>query len=229
MLWHNQLVPDSFCKLNQLCVDQCENLMNIFPPNMLRRLQNLEDLQITNCNSVEEVFEVRQANVDERYEKGSTQLRVLKLFNLPKLKHVWTSDLEAILTFQNLRQVEVSKCETLKSLFPTSVAKSLEQLESLLIHDCGLMEEIVALEEGLETMTKFVFPRITFLSLKSLPELKCFYPGKHTSKWPSLKSLTISKCDKVKIVASNELSLPNTNELGHHVPIQRPLFIIEKV
>ncbi|XP_075641868.1 putative disease resistance protein At4g27220 isoform X2 [Castanea sativa] len=228
MLWHNQLVPDSFCKLNQLRVDQCENLMNIFPPNMLRRLQNLEDLRIENCNSIEEVFEVKRANVDERYEKGSTQLRILILCSLPKLKHVWTSNLEAILTFQNLREVQVSKCETLKSLFPISVAKSLEQLDSLYIDNCGLMEEIVALEEGLETTTKFVFPRITVLSLQSLPKLKCFYPGKHTSEWPSLKSLTIRKCEKVKIVSMNELSFPNTDELGHHVSVQHPLFFIEK-
>ncbi|KAL0005771.1 hypothetical protein SO802_013332 [Lithocarpus litseifolius] len=228
MLWHNQLVQDSFCKLNQLRVDQCENLMNIFPPNMLRRLQNLEGLKIRNCNSVEKVFEVSQANVDEIYKKGSTQLRILNLVSLPKLKHVWTTDLEAILTFQNLRQVEVSKCETLKSLFPISVAKSLEQLASLQINDCGLMEEIIALEDGLETTTKFVFPRITFLSLILLPKLKCFYSGKHTLEWPSLKSLTIRKCDKMKIVASNELSFPNTDELGHHVPVQQPLFLIEK-
>ena len=84
---------------------------------MLRRLQNLEDLEIRNCNLVEEVFEVRWTNFDEIYEKGSTQLKNLNLVGLPKLKHVWTSDLEAILTFQNLRQVQVSKCETLKSLF----------------------------------------------------------------------------------------------------------------
>ena len=229
MLWHNQLVPDSVCKLNQLEVDQCENLMNIFPPNMLKRLQNLEHLQIRNCNSIEEVFEHKRANVDEIFEKGSTQLRVLNLVRLPKLKHVWTSNLEAILSFQNLRQVEVSKCETLKGLFPVSVAKSLEQLESLDINDCGLMEEIIALEEGLETTTKFVFPKINSLSLKLLPELKCFYPEKHTSEWPSLKSLTISECDKVKIVASNELSFPNTDGLGHHVPVQQPFFLIEKV
>ena len=229
MLWHNQLVPDSFCKLNQLEVDQCENLMNIFPRNMLRRLQNLKNLQKSGCNSVEEVFEVRGTNLDEICDKGSTQLRHLTSINLPKLKHIWTSDLEAILTFQNLRGVHISQCKTLKSLFPISVAKSLEQLQSLHINDCGLMEEIVALEEGLETTTKFVFPRITSLSLESLPELKCFYPGKHTSEWPSLKSLTTCKCNKVKIVASNELSFPNTDELGHHISIQQPLFLIEKV
>ena len=125
--------------------------MNIFPPNMLRRLQGLEELKIEHCNSVEEVFEVRGENVDEICDKGSTQLKHLTLFNLPKLKHVWTSDPEVILTFQNLCQVEVSKCETLKSLFPVSVAKSLEQLRYLEIRDCGL-EEIVAMEEGLETV-----------------------------------------------------------------------------
>ena len=232
MLWHNQPVSDSICKIKKLHVGSCKNLVNIFPPNMLRRLQNLEELKIEDCNSVEEVFDVRGENFEEICDKGSTPLRVFKhltLINLPKLKHVWTSDPEAILTFQKLRQVEVSKCKTLKSLFPVSVAKSLEQIESLHINDCELMEEIVALEEGLETMTKFVFPQITSLTLQLLPELKCFYSRRHTLEWPSLKSLTISKCDKVKIVASNELSFTDTDELGDHVPVQQPLFLIEKV
>ena len=230
MLWHNhELVLDSICKIKKLHVGSCKNLMNIFPPNMLGRLQNLEELQIKDCNSVEEVFEVTGENVVEICGKGSTQLRNLILINLPKLKHVWTSDLETILTFQNLHQVEVSKCKTLKSLFPISVAKSLEQLRSLRINDCELMEEIVALEEGLETPTKFVFHQVTSLTLESLPELKCFYPRKHTLEWPSLKCLTISKCDKVKIVALNELSFKDTNELGDQVLVQQPLFLIEKV
>ena len=128
-----------------------------------------------------------------------------------------------------MRQVEVSKCKTLKSLFLVSVVKSLEQLERLRINDCELMEEIVALEEGLETMTKFVFPRITSLTLQLLPKLKYFYPEKHTSEWPSLKILKIYKCNKVRIAASNELSFPNTDGLGHHVPMQQPLFLIQKV
>jgi hypothetical protein len=211
MMWHNQLVCNSLCKLEQLRVYNCENLMSIFPPNMLRRLQNLEGIR--NCNSVEEV---------------STQLKYLYLFDLPKLKHVWSSDPQTMLTFQNLREVRVCRCKSLKSLFPASVAKSLEQLEELYIKDCGL-EEIVAMEEGLETTTKFVFPRLISLSLEMLPDLKCFYQGKHTLEWLSLKKLEIYKCDKVKIVASNDLNFPNTNELGHHLPIQQSLFLIEKV
>ena len=229
MLWHNhQLIPDSFCKLKKLCVGKCKNLMNIFLPNMLRRLQSLEELEIRDCNSVEEVFDIRGVNVYEICDMVSIKLRVLRLFDLPKLKHVWSSDLQTILTFPNLHSIEVSNCKSLKSLFPVSVAKSLEQLEQLTIKDCGL-EEIVAMEEGLETVTKFVFPRITSLWLQSLPELKCFYPGKHTSKWLSLNRLYILTCDKVKIFASNELSFSETDRLGHHVPVQQPLFQIEKV
>ena len=70
MLWQNhQLMPDSFCKLKKLLVGRCKNLMNIFPPKMLRRLQNLENLEIRDCNSIEEVFDIRGENVDERSEE----------------------------------------------------------------------------------------------------------------------------------------------------------------
>ena len=116
MLRHNhQLAPDSFYKLKSLNVSGCKNLINIFPPNMLRRLQNLEELEIWNCNSVEEVFEIRGVNVDEICDTVSTQLRVLWLYNLSKLKHVWSLDFQAILTFQNLHTVEVFNCKILKS------------------------------------------------------------------------------------------------------------------
>ena len=227
LLWHNhQLVPDSFCKLKKLHVRICKNLINIFPPNMLRRLQNLEELEIRDCNLVEEVFDIRGASVDEICDMVSTQLRVLRLLNLPKLKHVWSLDPQAIVTFQNLHEVVVSNCKSLKSLFSISVAKSHEQLESLTIGNCGL-EEIVAMEEGVETTIKF--PRITSLRLELLPKLKCFYPRKHTLEWPLLRSLRIYNCDKVKIIAPNELSFQERDELGHHVLVQQPLFPIEKV
>ncbi|KAM4108511.1 hypothetical protein ACB094_03G050500 [Castanea mollissima] len=228
MLWPNQLVPDSFCKLKKLRIESCNNLMNIFPPNMLRRLQNLEELEIRYCNSIEEVFEVQGKIFDEICNMVSTQFKVLKLINLPKLKHVWSLDPQEILTFQNLHEVTVFNCKSMKSLFPASVAKSLEQLEKLQIYDCGL-EEIVATEEGLETVTKFVFPRLVSLSLQLMPDLKCFYPEKHTIEWPSLKQLMIHKCDKVKIAALNDLSFPDTDGLGYDVPIQQPFIQIEKV
>ena len=88
----------------------------------------------------------------------------------------------------------------------------------------------VAKEEGIETTTLFVFPQFTTLKLRNLPELKSFYPGKHTSKWPLLKYLEILKCDKLKIFGSNKSSVQDTNGLSHHANlIQQPLFFIKKV
>ena len=75
MLWHNyQLIPDSFCKLKKLGIARCKNLMNIFLPKMLRRLQNLEKLEIRDCNSVEEVFDISEINVDETCDMVSNKL-----------------------------------------------------------------------------------------------------------------------------------------------------------
>ena len=139
-------------------------------------------------------------------------------------------DPQGIITFGKLNTVNIHDCSSLKSVFPTSVAKALKELERLEIKDCAMVEEIIAKEEGIETTTLFVFPRLSSLYLESLPELKSFYPGKHTSEWPLLNELIIYKCDKLKIFGSNKSSVEETNGLGHHGSlILQPLFFVEKV
>ena len=108
--------------------------------------------------------------------------------------------------------------------------KALIQLKELQIQDCATVEEIVAKEEGIETTTLFVFPRLFSLNLAKLPELKSFYPGKHTSEWPLLNKLKIYDCDKLKIFGSNKESVEETNGLDHDVSvIQQRFFFSEKV
>ena len=231
MIWPDQLILDSFCKLENLTVSNFTNLTNILPPNMLRTLQNLKRLEIDGCGSIEEVFEIQQTNnVEETHDVAATELRSLTLRNLEKVKHVWSMDPQGIITFGKLKTVYIHRCSNLKSVFPTSVAKALMQLEKLEIKDCATVEEIVAKEEGIETTTLFVFPRLSFLYLERLPELKSFYPGKHTSEWPLLNKLKIYDCDKLKIFGSNKSSVEETNGLAHHASlILRPLFFAKKV
>ncbi|GMY21278.1 probable disease resistance protein At4g27220, partial [Fagus crenata] len=229
MIWHNQLVPQSFCKLKKLNVHHCGNLKKVFPDNMLRMIRNLEELNIWNCASVEEVFEIRGVNVEETIDTVASTLRDMMLCNLPNLKHVWSSDPQANnLTFQNLHEVNITNCISLKSVFPIFVAKGLSQLEKLSIKHCGV-EEFVAMEEESKTSVEFVLPQITCLKLEDLPELKCFCPRKHSSKWPSLKRLEICQCSKLEIISSGDLSSHDTNGLDHHhVPIQQPFFLLGK-
>ncbi|KAJ6434503.1 hypothetical protein OIU84_018088 [Salix udensis] len=117
-------------------------------------------------------------------------------------------------------RVSARNCPSLKSLFPASVALGLPHLEELKLYCCGV-EEIVAEEERLGEAPKFVFPKTSSFILWHLPKLKSFYPGRHTSEWPVLKKIDVSRCDEVPVFDLEQ------DQLG--IQIQQPLFSFEKV
>ncbi|XP_075638422.1 uncharacterized protein LOC142610494 [Castanea sativa] len=190
IIWHDQLAEYSFLKLQSLLVQYCENLVNIFQSNMLTKFQSLKRLYVYDCGSLQEVFELQRHNVRESHVVIAIPLKRLILQRLPKMKHVWNKDPQGIFSFQNLQKISVWECESLKSLFPASVARCLMQLEDLLIVNCGV-EEIVSREDVAEPAARFVFPKVTVLVLSQLPKLKWFCRGVHTSKWPLLKELIV--------------------------------------
>ena len=188
---------------------------------MLRRFQNLELLVVDSCASLEEVFDLRSLmNGKESHVVTTFKLKNMYVWNLQKLKKVWNTNPHGILSFQNLQSVQTRNCPSLKSLFPASVALGLPQLEELKLCYCGV-EEIVAEEERLGEAPKFVFPKTSSFRLQFLPELKSFYPGRHTSEWPVLKKLDVYLCDEVPVFDLEQ------DQLG--IQIQQPLFSFEKV
>ena len=146
IIWHDKLAEDSFFKLQSLFVKDCENLVDIFKSNIPTRFQSLEGIYVSNCGSLQEVFELQRHDVRETHAVTAIPLKILKLQRLPKMKHIWNKDPQGIFSFQNLQKISVLECESLKSLFPASVARVLMQLEDLQIEDCGV-EEIVSYEE----------------------------------------------------------------------------------
>ncbi|XP_062144896.1 probable disease resistance protein At4g27220 [Alnus glutinosa] len=225
ILWQNQFAIDSFCKLQSIKVEFCENLTNVFQSDMLARFQNLEELVVSDCGSLGDVFELQGLNVKETHAVTAIPLKLLHLARLPNMRHVWSKDPKPNFSFQNLKIVQVVRCRSLKSLFPASVATCPTQLEQLMITDCGV-EEIVAGEETAQPINKFVFPRVVVLHLAVLPRLKWFYPGVHTSEWPMLKDMLVAWCPKVEIFAS-ELSSFQESQL--EIPIQQPFFLVGEV
>ena len=217
-IWYSQpqLHGDSFCKLKELEVEHCDELLNIFSSFLLPVFQRLEILTVTDCASLEEVFELQRLDIKET-DVVAIQLRELFLCELPKLKHVWNKDPYGNISFQNLRLVAVLKCFCLKSLFPFSIAKDLPHLESLQVSECGVEEIVSKNIEGLQQEIWFKFDKLSSLDLWYLSDLKCFYPGAHTIEWPALKKLKTNECEKIKIFGHGE----SQN--------QQPLFPIEKV
>ena len=196
-LWYDQLDVNSFFKIKELKIEYCDELLNVFPSSVLgAATQSLETLRITSCDSLEDVFEIKDTCL------VAMKLRRLYLCGLPKLKHiVWNKDPRGSTTsFQNLNYIVVRECPNLRSLFSFSIAKGLQQLESLSITSCGSMEEIVSKDsEGIEQEAAlFEFNRLSFLQLWNLPYLKCFYPGlMHTIALPALKRLRLYGCEKI--------------------------------
>ncbi|CAB4272058.1 unnamed protein product [Prunus armeniaca] len=206
-VWHNQLAQDSFCRLKEVNVYRCHNLINIFAQSMMGRLNALYRLEIWQCQLLQVVFEL--GGVFEAYDTSTTQL---KTFECP-----------------NLDFVEIDACERLINIFSASVAKGLEQLTKLSVENCGSME-INVKEKGLEATPKFVFPKVTVVKFENLPQLRMFYPGMHVSEWPLLKELEMTACDNVEIFASEISRFQKKLELGLQcTPIKYPLFLVEKV
>ena len=196
---------------------------------MLERLQKLDELWITKCSSLDEIFEHQASSSGKTQAITATQMRKLVLRHLPKLKHIWDVDSQGLLTWQNLIYIEVTGCDSLKSIFPASVGKKLLQLEELWIEKCCMVEEIFAKGEEVDDAVPG-FPQLTFLRLAELSKLRSFYPRGHISEWPMLKKLQVCNCDKVEISASNILRFQVTDgESQPEMPVSQPLLLFDKV
>lgn len=197
-----------FPSLTTIRISDLSSLKKIFSSSILltRQLPNLTSLEISDCDMVEEIFDEEmdtasssllsnmQSNGNIIGNVKTSQLSKLTLGRLPKLKHVWNNEDPQLgithqsIVFQNLKEIDVWHCPNLGTLFPLSLPKCLVQLESLKIGDCESLQNIVAkdkeVEQGTktETMPKFVFPKLKYLTLEGLPELVSFYSGLHISE-----------------------------------------------
>ncbi|KAM5553433.1 putative disease resistance protein [Rosa sericea] len=207
-VWHSQLSLNSFSSLKDLEVHECGNLINIFASSTMGRLNALETLLIKECKSVQVVFELGGIDVIEEQDTAVT-------------------DQSKPFDCENLNSVEIDSCETLKYIFPASVAKSLPWLSKLIVRKCGV-EKIIADEGEPQTTPKFVFSKVTYVSFTELPQLTCFYPAMHASTWPALQKLVVVGCYKLEIFSEALSSFQGKCESNLSTPIKQSLFSIEK-
>ncbi|KAG8650645.1 hypothetical protein MANES_07G062324v8 [Manihot esculenta] len=192
-IWHSPLAANSFFKLKSLDVSYCQKLMAVFPSNDLERFRRMEELCVSNCASLQEIYQLEGFNVDEAFE-----LRRLNISGLGSLKHVWRKDPQGVFSFQNLKSVKVSNCDILNYLFPTSIAEGLLQLEELTITCCGVVEIIAKVEDvEQDPYCCFKFPQLTSLQLIDLSKLRSWYPETHNFECQKLTSLDVRNCHKI--------------------------------
>ncbi|XP_028755718.1 uncharacterized protein LOC114715075 [Neltuma alba] len=231
LIWEDQLSHNSFRNLKTLFVESC-GFVKLVPLRVLKSLNNLEELEVRECDTLELVFDFEDLNDYKEAESSSVivPLKKLTLCGLQKLKNVWSNHYKGDVSFPSLRSVHVSYCESLTSLFPASIAKGmLRDLEELRIEYCG-MDVIVAKDQLSESVAPLLeFPKLTFLKLSSLKNLRSFYPQTHTLEWPHLYRLSIRSCDKLEIFEKEVSSSLEIHEEGSSLDSKYPLLSHGKV
>ncbi|KAH1045584.1 hypothetical protein J1N35_036368, partial [Gossypium stocksii] len=213
-----------FPRLNSLHIDGLPNLIFFNSGNDIIEFPLLKELKIKRCPKLIE-FVSQNRNQSGMHALFSEKVAVpsledMNISNLSNMKMIFYNNL-APGSFKSLRKISVVECGSLKNLFPVSIAKDLLQLEHLSIHNCGV-EEIVSKGDGVEEQpVRFEFSQVSYLEVKWVAKLKCFYEGQHTIVWPMLKKLKTDSYALLKIVASEHLRLIQGNE--------QPVLLVEEV
>ncbi|KAB1202906.1 hypothetical protein CJ030_MR8G022380 [Morella rubra] len=229
-IWRGHVLEERFCKLKVLELST-PNQSAIFSWNFLIRLHNLENLVLIG-SCWEEIFLNEELVSGEKPAQILPRLRELKLSKQSILTQIWKDDTQLPCpAFHNLETLEVSECEDLKKLVPSSVsfknlkileilkcpglinlvtsstAKSLVQLKKMRVCECEKITEIVAKEVG-EANEVITFPKLTCLELDCLENLTKFCLESSAFKFPTLKEVIVKQCPKLKVFYDGVLSTP---------------------
>ncbi|XP_045792992.1 disease resistance protein At4g27190-like [Trifolium pratense] len=215
-VWHYQ-----FDTVKTLEVENCEKIVVVFPSSMQKTCHNLEMLVVKDCALVELIFELSSS--ENSSIESETQLKVINLAQLPKLKKIWSRDPEGILSFHNLQNVDLNKCDSMEYVFPFSVATGCRHLEKLHIKWCLEIKEIVSEKTGSTCASPtFEFNKLNTILLDGLHSLKGFYAGNHILRCPSLRRLNVLECAQLNLFLK-DVKKDNLSDLF------QPLFIVEEV
>ncbi|XP_042754878.1 uncharacterized protein LOC111902518 [Lactuca sativa] len=116
------------CMLREIRVRECDNLVNLFPTNPMSLLGRLEKLDVSNCGSIELLFNIDMSCVGE-IEEYSSNLRLIKVHNLGKLRELWRMKGESssdilIRSFQAVESIQIYNCERFVNVFTPTVTNS---------------------------------------------------------------------------------------------------------
>ncbi|XP_068639184.1 disease resistance protein At4g27190-like [Aristolochia californica] len=196
--------------LKKLKLKELPKLSNIWKePIPVRSLHNLEDLSVGRCNSMKSLLLFSQA-------QGLTQLMRLQILKCDQLEHLITDGEKPMsqpggsLIFQNLQQMSLYECNSMKVLFSAGLCRSLQQLEQLKIRDCYRMEEVITWAGEVE---KAALPRLRTLILHRLLNLTSFCQGGEVLELPSLECIRVNKCPKLKRLPLGLGTAPKLREI----------------
>nr|XP_048326181.1 disease resistance protein At4g27190-like [Ziziphus jujuba var. spinosa]XP_048326182.1 disease resistance protein At4g27190-like [Ziziphus jujuba var. spinosa] len=99
---------------------------------------------------------------------------------------------------QNLTNLKIHGCNSLKYLLSFAMARNIVQLEHLEVRGCSVMEDVLAINDKERMVKEEMLPNLEFLVLDDLPNLERFC-SKSWAEFSSLARLRITNCPRLEI------------------------------
>ncbi|XP_038902150.1 disease resistance protein At4g27190-like [Benincasa hispida] len=225
----------SLVSLDTIEITSCASLKRIFEIEKesfgdTKVAWSLRELHLLNLPNLKHVW---RKDVIEFMKFPS--LKRVKIHGCTKLAHIWKENTKMTTSFDSLESIEVERCENLKYLLPSSitflnlnelhvkecngmmnlfsstVAKNLVNLRSIEVSYCEGMSCIVEAKE--ENDESVIFKKLGKLEFDCLPRLDSFYSGKCMLEFPSLESLVIKRCPKMKTFSLGVIMTPELQSM----------------
>jgi hypothetical protein len=194
---------DFLQRLQYVKVHDCGDIRTLFPAKWRQALKNLS-VEIDMCNSLEEVFELDEAEEEINEEKEVPLLSCLtslRLSNLPELKCIWKGPTRHV-SFESLINLKLYSLDKLTFIFTLSLAQSLIHLETLKIEFCRGLKRLIREkdDEGEIIPESLGLPKLKTLCIWCCDELEYVFPVSVSPSLQNLEEMEIFKNDNLKQV-----------------------------
>ncbi|XP_012441379.2 probable disease resistance protein At1g61300 [Gossypium raimondii] len=207
--WEGDLIMHPI-EIQQLNIVKCHYLRNLVDDNS--SLKNAIDLRIYDCKGIECVVSLSAFASSSAHPLQS--LEILDLRDLPKLSALimkdagigsaTTSTLAPSTTFSHLKEIDVQRCSSMKTLLPHWLLPNLQNLEQIWVSECDEIVEILGAatseveEKRGDALIQFHLPKLRVLAFRKLPNLKSICSKSGVMICDSLKLIAVIRCDKLK-------------------------------
>jgi len=192
---------DFLQRLEYVKVDECGDIRTLFPAKWRQTLKNLRGVEIEDCKSLEEIFELDEGINEEKELRLLLSLTKLQLSYLPELKCIWKGPTRHV-SLQSLIHLQLKSLDKLTFIFTPSLAQSLIHLETLEIFGCRKLKRLIREkdDEGEIIPESLGFPKLKKLSIRFCRKLEYVFPVSVSPSLQNLEEMEIDFDDNLKQV-----------------------------
>ncbi|MFS8016268.1 putative leucine-rich repeat domain superfamily [Helianthus anomalus] len=117
---------DEVSTMRQVTVRKCDSLTNLFPRNPLPLLNQLEEVVVKECGSIEVLFNIDFESVCGMRKHNSSKLRKIEVRELQKLKELWrmkgvNESYTLVNSFKDVQTIHIEECDNFTDIYtPTT-------------------------------------------------------------------------------------------------------------